>query len=145
MDISITPPGGQPFYLSGGYPAQGLQQLRLASQSQVQDVLALGAADITQFLRGNKKLTYTYKISFVLPDAETAAYFVPAFEAQFPIAGALEYITDYGTLYMASAIVALVLLENVGASCTLDYRITGGGFYRDTACTEIPEFPVPIG
>ena len=145
MQISVTPAGGGTFYLSGSNPAQGFQRLRLVPQSQVQDVPALGAADIGQIPRGNKKLTYTYVVQFEFPDAETAAYFGPAFEAQFPLQGPLVQTNANGSLYMASAVVVLTELETIGATCTLNYRITGGGFYRDVACTLLPVFPDPIG
>ena len=114
--------------LTGTVPAEDVQDFQFAPESPVQTVTALGAADIAQFPRGNKKITFTFTIQRQHDSAEAAAYFVPSYEASFPVQGLLTYATAAGTLYMASAVAVVVRATVTGATSTLSYRVTGGGF-----------------
>ena len=114
--------------LTGTVPAEDVQDFQLVSESPVQTVPALGAADIALFPRGNKKITFTFTIQREHDSAEAAAYFVPSYEAAFPVQSLLTYATAAGTLYMANAVAAVVRASVTGATSTIAYRVTGGGF-----------------
>ena len=114
--------------LTGTVPAEEVQDFQFASESAVQTVAALGAADVALFPRGNKKITVTFTIQRQHDSADAAAYFVPSYEASFPVQGLLTYATAAGTLYMASAVAVVVRATITGATSTLSYRVTGGGF-----------------
>ena len=116
--------------LTGTVPAEDVQDFQFASDSPVQTVSALGAADIALFPRGNKQVTFTFTIQRQHDSAEAAAYFVPSYEAPFPVQGLLTYATAAGTLYMASAVAVVVRASVTGATSTLSYRVTGGGFLQ---------------
>ena len=116
--------------LTGTVPAEDVQDFQFVPESQVQTVLAVGAADIALFPRGNKKITFTFTIQREHDSAEAAAYFVPSYEASFPVQGVLTYATAAGTVYMASAVAVVVRASVTGATSTVSYRVTGGGFLQ---------------
>lgn len=127
MQITIAITGGT-VALTGTVPAEDVQDFQLVSESPVQTVPALGATDIAQFPRGNKKVTLTFTVQREHDSAEAAAYFVPSYEASFPVQGVLTYSTTAGTLYVASAVAVVVRATVIGATSTISYRVTGGGF-----------------
>ena len=128
MQISITPGGAAAVQLTGTVPAEDVQDFQLASRSSIQSVEGLGAANVTQFPRGNKQLTLSFSIQREHDSAEAAAYFGPSYEAQFPIQGNLTYTTDAGVLYAVGAVAAVTRITVTGATSTVSYRVTSGGF-----------------
>ena len=128
MQITIQTSAGSTVALTGAIPAEDVQDFQFVSESQVQTVPGLGAADIAQFPRGNKKVTFTFTIQRAHDSADAAAYFVPSYEAQFPAQGPLTYLTAAGTVYQASAVAVVTRATITGATSTISYRVTGGGF-----------------
>ena len=114
--------------LTGPIPAESVQAFKLSPVSEIQDSKAIGAQDITQFPRGNKKVTITFTIQRERKSAEEAAYFCAAHEMQFPVQDLLTYRTDAGVLYLPNAVAVVTQADFEGATTTHGYRITGGGF-----------------
>ena len=132
MQISIMPTGASSYtpavQLLGTDPDEDMQDFQFGSQSQIQEVAGLGAGDIALFPRGNKKVSFTFMVQREHDDADAAAYFVPSYEAQFPVQGLLTYQTDAGVLYQLGAVAEVTRATFLGATSTISYRVTGGGF-----------------
>ena len=114
--------------LSRGTPEETAQNLRGLPESSVQEIAAVGAADVAFQLRGNKKTTLTFTVERTHPSAEDAADFCVRHEAQFPLQGLFTYRTDRGELYLPGAVAVVTQYAFRGATTTHAYRVVGGGF-----------------
>jgi hypothetical protein len=114
--------------LTGLVPEENVQGFDGVPESLLQEVAALNSASRAFVPRGNKKHTLTFSIQRVQADAETAAYFLLAHEAQFPVQGTFSYQTDAGTFYQPNAVAVVTKYTLTGATSTHTYRVVGGAW-----------------